>query len=119
MKTIIKLLIAALILNAGVRAGAAALRYYTFKDAVQQEARFGGKSSTSALLERILAIAAEYEIELDPADVVITPDGQATTVAAAYLEDIELVPRFYVKKQLFEFEVSVQPTSPLTVDDIR
>jgi hypothetical protein len=119
LKTIIQLLIAALIVNACVRGGAAALRYYTFKDAVEQEARFGGKSSTSALQQRILEIAAEHEIEVDPLDVVITRDGQETSVAAAYLEAIELVPRLYVRQQLFEFEVSVHPTRPLTVDDIR
>ena len=119
MKTIIQLLIAALILNACVRAGAAAWRFYEFKDEVEQEARFGSNQSTSALRQQILKIAAEHEIEMEPADVTVTRGIAETTVSAAYLDYIELVPRFYTREHLFEFEVSVHPVRPLTVDDIR
>jgi hypothetical protein len=119
LKTIIQLLIAALLVNACVRGGAAAWRYYTFKDAVEQEARFGGKTTASELQQRIVDLAADYEITLDPADVEVTRDGQTTSVTAAYIEPIELVPRLYVRQHIFEFAVSVRPTRPLTADDIR
>ena len=64
-------------------------------------------------------VRARARHELDPADVAVHKDGTFTTVSAAYIEYIELVPRFYTREQLFEFEVSVHPVRPLTADDLR
>lgn len=116
MKTIIRLLIFALVVNAGVRGGEAAWRYFTFKDAVEQEIRFAKTESTDALKARVLELAAEYDVQLEPVDVDVQKDGTWMTVAAAYVESIELVPRFYTREQLFEFEVSARK---VIADDLR
>ena len=119
MKTIIQLLIVALVVHASARGGMASWKYIKFKDAVEQEARFAGDETASVLKARILDLAAVHDVELDPADVEVHKDGTFTTVSAAYIEYIELVPRFYTREQLFEFEVSVHPVRPLTADDLR
>lgn len=107
MKLLIKLLIAVLLANACYRAGTAAWRYYQFKDAVQEEARFGGKETPATLHTRMLAIAAAQDVPIEPSDLVVQKDGTSTTVSAAYLEYIELVPSLYTREHLFEFEVNV------------
>jgi hypothetical protein len=119
LKTLIRLLVAALILHACYRGAEATWRYYSFKDDVEQEARFGATTSTSELQRRILLIAAEHGIEIDPADIVITKQGMYVSVAAAYLDYVDVLPRVYTHEQLFEFEVDVHPVRPITVDDLQ
>jgi hypothetical protein len=114
LKTLIQFLVAALVLNACVHAGTSAWRYYEFKDAVEQEARFRGNEPIPKLKEHVLQLAAQEGIEVFPADVVIERQGVQTTISVAYLDTVELVPRFYVREHLFEFEVSVSPRHPLT-----
>ena len=119
MKTILYLLLTALIVHGCYRAGTAAWRYYEFKDAVEQEARFGGNETVATLRARILKIAEEHGIALLPADLDVHKEGNETTVAALYGEQIELVPRLYTREHLFEFELNVHPVRPLTLDDVK
>jgi hypothetical protein len=109
LKTIIRLLIAALLLNAAARVGTAFWRYYDFRDAVEQAARFSEKETVATLHQRIMQLADERGIAIYPADVVVQHDTKQVTVAALYGEDIELIPRLYRREHLFEFEVNVQP----------
>jgi hypothetical protein len=119
LKTLIQLLIVGLVLHACFRGAQASWRYYSFRDAVEQEARFGANTSTGELQRRILDIAAEHDIDLVAEDVEVTRQGLNTSVAAAYYDSIELVPRFYTREQLFEFELNVHPVRPLTADDFK
>jgi hypothetical protein len=105
LKTLIQLLIAALVLHGCVRMGGAVWRNLEFKDAVEQEARFAGAAPTEALHQRILELAVEHEIALDPGDVRVERKGQDTYVATSYTESIPLAFGFYVREHLFEFEV--------------
>ena len=114
MKTILRLLIAGLLLNAGARVGMAFWRYYEFKDSVEQEARFGELKTAATLHQQILQLAEEQGIDIYPADVVVQIDGTQTVVSAIYGEEIELLPRLYRREHLFEFEVTVQPARPIT-----
>ena len=113
MKVLIKLLLVALLANAGYHAGVAAWRFYEFKDAVEQTARFGGAENVAALQQRIVELADEHAIPLEPADVTIVREGTLTAISAAYLEDVALVPRLYTREHLFEFVIRVDPVRPL------
>ena len=119
MKLLIQLLIVAVVMHASVRAGQAAWRYYAFKDAVEQTARFGGAEPVGVLQQRILEIAAEQAVPLDPADLVILREGTRTTVSAAYWDSVELVPSLYTREHLFAFEIRVNPVRPVTADDLK
>jgi hypothetical protein len=119
LRTLLRLVIAALLLNAAARVGMAYVRYYQFKDDVEQEARFGDKETAASLQQRVLQIAQEHGIQIYPADVVVTKNRKQTTVAALYGEELELVPRLYHREHLFEFEVSVAPVRPPTLDDVK
>ena len=119
MKTLIKLLLAAMVLHASVRAGQSAWRYLQFKDAVEQEARFGARLADEDLHSRILEVAEEQGIPLGYDDVAVQRHGDRTSVSAAYSEPITLVPGVYTREQLFEIELSVRVVRPLTADDMK
>jgi hypothetical protein len=94
MKTIVKLLIAAAILNGTARAAMAAWRYYQFKDAAQQTLIFGADATISQLHERILQRAMELALPVEPQDVEVTRSGPRTVATASYTEAVELFPRY-------------------------
>ena len=54
MKTLIKLIIAAVVVNAAYRGGSAYLKYYQFKDETQQMVLFGQAETVQALASQIL-----------------------------------------------------------------
>lgn len=118
MKTIIQLLIAAIIVNGAARAGAAAWRFYQFRDSVLQEARFL-RGTGNDLHQRILEIAEAQGIPIAYEDVAVDRQGDLVTVSAAYIDTIPLVPKVYTREQLVEFEVSARIVRPLTADDLQ
>jgi hypothetical protein len=119
LKTILQLLVVALVINACVQGGSASWKHFKFKDAVEQEARFSEARTADALEQRILEIAEAHGVSLEPDDLEVRRDGPRTTVWAAYREGIEFVPKLYTRDQLFEFEVTVNPVRPLSVDDLK
>lgn len=116
MKTIIQLLIAALVLHGCIRMGGAVWRNLQFKDAVEQETRFAGASPATALHQRIMELAEEHGIVIDPADVVVERRNQETYVATSYVETIPLAFGFYLRKHLFEFQIR---SRILTLEKVR
>jgi hypothetical protein len=79
MKTIIKLLIAAVILNATIRLGMSALTQYQFRDAVQEAVLFGAQETTGELQAVILKEAEELGVPLEAGDVDVERQGMLTT----------------------------------------
>ena len=94
MKTILKLLIAAVILHAVYRAGTSAAAYYQLKDASQQILVFGGRATPAQLQASILAKAEELAVPLAPENVLVERQGVRTTAEASYTDPIELLPRY-------------------------
>jgi len=104
MKTIIKLVIAALVVHATWRAGNVYLRYYQFKDNVQQAAQFSDRRPEHELRERVMSLAGQYEIPLSPEALQVRREDNHTIVNATYTERIELLPRYFYP---WEFKVNV------------
>jgi hypothetical protein len=113
LKTVIQIIIAVLVIMAAARGGESAWRYYGFKDAVEQETRIGGAKSVPELHQRIIDIAREYGVEIDPESIVVEQRGELAYVSAAYVEDIILIPAAYTRQQLYEFEISARPVALL------
>jgi hypothetical protein len=95
MKTIIKLLLAALVLHATWRAGTVYLRYYEFKDDVTQVAQFGTRQTDSELRNGVVLAAKRHEIALDPGTVTVRRENHHIIIDAAYTEQVELAPRYF------------------------
>jgi hypothetical protein len=95
MKTIIKLIIAALVIHATYRAGVVYMRYYEFKDDVTQIAQFGVRAADNELKNNVLDAARRRQIPLDPNVISVKRQNQHIIIEAHYLEQVELVPRYF------------------------
>jgi hypothetical protein len=93
LKTIVRLLLAAFVIYACVQGGRAEWRHYEFKDAVEQEVRYGASKTPSQLQQRLIQLAGEHGITVPPDAVTIEKRRQQTYIALAYTEGIPLVPR--------------------------
>ena len=94
MKILLKLLIAAAIINATTRVGFAAARYYQLKDESQELVTFGGHVVPGELQNQILLKAEALELPVASEDVLVTREGLRTTASAAYTDSIELFPNY-------------------------
>jgi len=105
MKTIIKLLIAAAIINASARVGMAAWRYYELKDAAQQVVLFGANTPIETLQGQIVEKARELVVPVPPEKVIVQREGGRTWAEASYTHPIEVFPSYTYP---FDFSFSVE-----------
>jgi|SRR5581483_9465100 len=108
MKTIIKLIFAALIVNACVRAGAAFWRYYQFKDEVQSAALFMSARPDAEIQSRVMEVAAQLHVPVQPQDVVVIRRMNHTLINAVYTDVIEILP---TKPYPWQFKVNADAFS--------
>ncbi len=92
MSTIIKLLFTALILNACVQAGRSSWTFYQFQDAVQQATLFSGKETPEQLKARVLALAEEHQVPIEPESVDVVFQSTQARVKGSYTDEVKLVP---------------------------
>jgi hypothetical protein len=92
MKLILKLALAALIANAAWRVGSSYVSFYKFKDAINEEAQFGGDKSVDQLRDRVVALAQQFDLPLNGDALTISKENQRTRIAGSYSKAIEVVP---------------------------
>lgn len=92
MKTLIKVLIVLVVLNACVRGGAAAKRYFQLKQAAQDAVLFGANATPEEIQSQILKKAAELRLPVEPKNVVVERSGDHTRADAVYRETVEYFP---------------------------
>lgn len=108
MKTVIKIIIAAVIINAAARVGMAAATYYQLKDETQQLVTFGANTSTGDLQNRIVQKALELKVPLDPGDIQVNREGLQTIASASYTQPVEVFPNY---RYPINFRFSVEALS--------
>ena len=105
IRTIVKLLIAAAIINAAARAGMAAWTYYRLRDEAQQLMRFGTRVTTAELANEIREEAMSLGVTLEPENLEVRRDGDRTLVDASYVQPVEFFPTFtYPLEMSFSLE---------------
>jgi hypothetical protein len=104
VKTVIKLLIAAAIINATARVGMAAARYYQLKDESQELVTFGGNIVPGELQNQILLKAEELQLPVAFDDILVIRQGLRTSASAAYTDSVELFPNYKYPIR-FQFKV--------------
>jgi len=92
MATLFKLIFTALILNACVQAGRSSWNFYQFQDAVQQATLFSGKETPEQLKARVVALAGEQQVPVDPATVTVAFQATQARVKASYTDVVKLLP---------------------------
>ena len=104
MKTIIKLLLAAAVVHATWKTGSAYFRYYKLKDGAHAAALFAGERSEAEIQNRVIDIARELDIPVNPARVEVRRVPNHTLVNATYTERIEVLPSYFYP---WEFHMNV------------
>jgi hypothetical protein len=94
LKTLIKLVVAAVLVNAAYRAGSVFLKYYQFKDETQQMILFGQAEPVAQLTSQILEEAMKREVPLDEDGLMVRRDGARTIADVSYTDNVELFPRW-------------------------
>lgn len=107
MKTIIKLLVAAVIVNATARLGLSAWTNYQFRDSVQEMVLFGATQTTAELKKEIVNAAADQGVPIADQDVVVERQGFLTTAEVTYVDEIEVFPR-YIYPMTWTFKVDAR-----------
>jgi hypothetical protein len=117
LKTIIKLLIAAAILNAVGRCSIAAWHYYQFKDETQLLVTHGGTVPVNTLSNQILDKAMAMALPVLPENVDVQRVDNRTLATVKYSQDVEVFPR-YKYPVTFQFAVDAVYVKPTTPDDV-
>ena len=92
MKTVLKLLLVAIVINACVRGGMAAAGYFRFKDAAQQAVLFGSDSTPEEIQLLIVERAQALKLPVVPENIQVSRQGGRTWADASYHQDIEVFP---------------------------
>jgi hypothetical protein len=95
MKTILKLIVVALLAYAGFHASLAWISYFRFKDAVTQTAQFGGRRSIEQIRDKVMEHASEFSLPIrEDSFTVRRDDYQHTYIDGSYTQSIELLPGY-------------------------
>jgi len=92
MKTFLKLLLAAIVINASVRGGMAAAGYFRFKDAAQQAVLFGSDSTPEEIQQLIIERAQALKLPVAIENIQVNRQGGRTWADATYSQNIEVFP---------------------------
>ena len=114
MKTLFKLVVAILVLNASVRGALAMWQYYEFKDAAQQVVLFLQRAAPEEVEASILAKATDLKVPMGPDDVTVRSDGTRMVAEGSYIQSVQFFPNYsYPVKFTFQVDaVLLGPLSP-------
>ena len=117
MKTLIKFVIAAAIINGAARVAMAEANFYQLKDQSQQLVTFGATAPLPDLQSQIFMKAQELRLPLTSDDIVVQREGPRTIAKASYTQPVEIFPN-YIYPMQFDFSVDavslagLGPTNP-------
>jgi hypothetical protein len=108
MKTIIQIAVAAILLTGSVQGGRAAFKHYQFVDAIQEAMLFAGSRTESQIADRVLQLAGDHQIPLEPGNVSVQRAPYTITIDAPYTDTVNVLPGVYSRNWDFETKVHVR-----------
>lgn len=108
MRTLIKFIIAGLVIHATWRAGSAYWVYYKFRDNLQQVALFSAGKSDQEVHTQALKVASALKVPIEPQQIAVRREDARTFIDASYKTGIEVLPRY---RYPWEFKVNVDAWS--------
>jgi hypothetical protein len=118
VKFIIKLALAALVVNASWQLGSTYMAFYRFRDAVLQVALDGEKLADDQLRQRVAELAAHHDVPLTEADIAIRREERHTYIDGSYTKQVTLLPG-YRYPWSFEVKVDGHVIKPVTLGDLQ
>ena len=104
IKKLIKLTVFLLIVYALYHVTPVWLRYYQFKDAVQEMALFTKEKSDPALIDHVMKIAQEQSVPLAREYVQVRRSGDRILIDASYVDTLKLLPGY---EYPWQFDIGV------------
>lgn len=92
MATIIKLVLALALLVAAIQGARATLANYQYQDAVEQMLLFSPDAPDDEIVERAVALAADYNLPVDADSIVITQRNADRIVEISYTAAVDFLP---------------------------
>lgn len=117
IRFILRLAIAAFIVNATWRVGSAYMTYYRFTDTVTQTAQYSKGKSEEELRQRVLELAAEYDVPLGENAVTVRRKSNHTFVDGSFTKPVDLLPG-YRYPWPFRVNIDVFTITPVKLGDL-
>ena len=108
MKTIIKLVLAVLVIVAMFNGVRAAFNNYAFQDAVHEGLLFDPNASDAEIVDMVSKLAREYDVPLAENDIQIVGRGQDLVVNMSYTQTVVLVPGVFQRDWTFQPSTSTR-----------
>jgi len=118
IRALVKLALAAFIVNAAWRIGSAYATHLKFRDAVREAATYD-RSGEAELRQKILGLAEQFDIPLDDDALKITTEDRQTLIEGHYVRPIQLLPS-YEYPWTFEWSIeAIRDVRPSSLQDLR
>ncbi len=86
--------------NALYQSAPVGVRYFEFKDALQELALFSQKATEKDLVDRVMVLAAEHSVPLDREYVEVKRTTNELIISVAYLETMTFVPGYPYEREM-------------------
>ena len=104
MRTLVKLVIAGLVIHATWRTGSAYWTYFNFREGLREIAQLSAGKPEGEVHRRAMAVASKLNVPIEPQQLIVTRQEEHTFIDASYKTDIEVLPRY---RYPWEFKVNV------------
>jgi len=108
MKTIIKIVLALVVLTAAAQAGMASLTNYQFQDAIHESLLFDPRASEAEIIEMVVKLGSEHGLSVEAGNVTVREVGSDLIVSATYTREVNLLPGFYAREWTFNPSTSTR-----------
>lgn len=108
MTTIIKLVLVFALITAAFQGARPMVTNYQFKDAVEQVLLFTPNAPDADVIERIMALAGDYDLPVAAEDISISEHGSDRVVEMTYTKDVEFIPGIIIQPITFNPSASVR-----------
>ena len=107
MKTLLKLLVVAAVVNGAYRFGMAEYRFSQLKESTHSALALGANTPIEQLKEQILRKATDLSLPVSAERVSLARENVRTTAAVSYQQDVEYFPGFtYPRQYSFTDEIA-------------
>lgn len=108
VKRFISLVIFLLLVNAGVRVGMVHFRHQQFTDALSELSLFSGGKSEEIVRAKVMELAAEHKIPLDPDFVELARKnvpgiGDHSVIKVSYAVNVQVIPGATPRRFQFDY----------------
>lgn len=118
MRSIIKVLIVVLIMNACYQAIQSYWTFLKYKEEVHERVLNGIYSSSTEMHQALIDMGRTYGLELDWDNVQLSKEEDTLVVDLNYVDNVQFVPRFYSRPWAYEAKLYVRRLRPLKLDEL-